>query len=51
MRFFAVATVLFTAVVSVFASPVVQRDTPKSAAVVLTDLSNTVTPLAHQLRE
>ncbi|KAH0826058.1 hypothetical protein J3R83DRAFT_7345 [Lanmaoa asiatica] len=49
MRFFTIASVLFTAAVSVLASPVVERQTPQSAAVVLTDLSNTVTPLANQL--
>ncbi|KAN0082748.1 hypothetical protein V8E55_008543 [Tylopilus felleus] len=32
-----------------FASPVVQRQAPQSVAVVLTDLTNTVTPLANQL--
>ncbi|KAG9313682.1 hypothetical protein JVU11DRAFT_6028 [Chiua virens] len=49
MRFFAVASVLLTAAVSVFASPVVERQTPQSAAVVLTSLTNTVTPLANRL--
>ena len=50
MRFFTIASVLFTAAAGVFASPVVERATPQSAAVVLTDLTTTVTPLANQLR-
>lgn len=51
MRFFTIASVLFTTVVSVFASPVIERQAPQSVAVILTDLSSTVTPLANQLRE
>ncbi|KAG8221640.1 hypothetical protein J3R82DRAFT_1919 [Butyriboletus roseoflavus] len=49
MRFFAIASVLFTAAVAVFASPVVERQAPQSVAVVLSGLSDTVTPLANQL--
>ncbi|KAF8133016.1 hypothetical protein EV363DRAFT_83932 [Boletus edulis] len=49
MRFFAVASVVFAATLGVFASPVVERQAPQSVAVVLTDLTNTVTPLANQL--
>ncbi|KAF8121797.1 hypothetical protein EV363DRAFT_1184196 [Boletus edulis] len=49
MRFFAVASLVFAATLGVFASPVVERQAPQSVAVVLTDLTNTVTPLANQL--
>ncbi|KAF8549524.1 hypothetical protein OG21DRAFT_1555082 [Imleria badia] len=49
MRFFAITSVLFTAAVGVFAGPVVERQALQSVAVVLTDLTSTVTPLANQL--
>ncbi|KAF9220343.1 hypothetical protein BS17DRAFT_787621 [Gyrodon lividus] len=49
MRAFAIASVIFTAALGVFASPVIERQTPASVAVVFAGLSNTVTPLANQL--
>ncbi|KIJ60151.1 hypothetical protein HYDPIDRAFT_32571 [Hydnomerulius pinastri MD-312] len=53
MRGFTTISVLFTAALSVFtnASPVevAKRQTPASVASILTDLTNTVTPLANQL--
>lgn len=51
MRFFAIASVVFATAIGVFANPVVERQAPQSVAVVLTTLSNNVTPLANQLRE
>lgn len=51
MRFFAIASVLFTAAVGVIAGPVVERDTTSSVATVLTTLKSNVTPYVNQLSE
>lgn len=51
MRAFSVLSVVFAAALSVVATPLVERQTPASVAVVLTELTTTVTPLANQLRK
>ncbi|KIJ57626.1 hypothetical protein HYDPIDRAFT_44859 [Hydnomerulius pinastri MD-312] len=49
MRAFSTIAVLLTAALSVFATPLAERQTPASVAVVLSQLSSSVTPLANQL--
>ena len=51
MRFLAVASVLFTAAVTVFASPVVERQPTQSIAVILANLKTTITPPLDSIRE